>query len=77
LIKEKLGIRQKMMFEEAEFEIVRQNNAHVNYKDTIRRLPYVFKDPIEFDKKIDPRKLQFGSKISFHTAKRKKYTILK
>jgi DNA modification methylase len=77
LIKEKLGIRQKMMFEEAEFEIVRQNNAHVNYKDIIRRLPYVFKDPIEFDKKIDPRKLQFGSKISFHTAKRKKYTILK
>jgi len=36
-------------------------------------LPYVFKDPVEFDKKIDPRKLQFGSKISNHTPKRQEY----
>ena len=73
LIKEKLGIHQKMMFEEAEFEIVRQNNAYVDYKETVRQLPYVFKDPVEFDKKIDPRKLQFGSKISNHTPKRQEY----
>ncbi len=64
LIKEKLGIHQKMMFEEAEVEIVKQNIADIDYKETIKQLPYVFKDPIEFDKKIDPRKLQFGSKIS-------------
>ena len=73
LIKEKLGIHQKMMFEEAEYEIARQNNAYVDYKETIRQLPYIFKDPVEFDKKIDPRKLQFGSKISNHTPKRQEY----
>jgi len=73
LIKEKLGIHQKMMFEEAEFEIARQNNAYVDYKEKVKQLPYVFKDPVEFDKKIDPRKLQFGSKISNHTPKRKEY----
>ena len=70
LIKEKLGIHQKMMFEEAEFEIVRQNNVYVDYKETVKQLPYVFKDPVEFDKKVDPRKLQFGSKISNHTPRR-------
>jgi len=73
LVKEKLGIHQKVMFEEAEFEIVRQNNAHVDYKETVKQLPYIFKDPVEFDKKIDPRKLHFGSKISNHTVKREKY----
>ncbi|HUT47608.1 MAG TPA: DNA methyltransferase [Sedimentisphaerales bacterium] len=73
LIKEKLGIRQKMMFEEAEFEIVRQNNAYVDYKEKVKQLPYVFKDPVEFDRKIDPRKLQFGSKISNHTPKGQEY----
>jgi DNA modification methylase len=73
LIKEKLGIHQKMMFEEAEFEIIRQNNAYVDYKETVKQLPYIFKDPVEFDKKIDPRKLQFGSKISNHNPKRQEY----
>jgi DNA modification methylase len=73
LIKDKLGIRQKMIFEEADFEIVRQNNTHVNYKEKARQLPYVFKDPVKFDKKIDPRKLQFGSKINNHIAGREKY----
>jgi len=73
LIKEKLRIHRKMMFEEAEFEIVQQNNAHVNYKEKVKQLPYIFKDPVEFDKKVDPRKLHFGSKINNHIARREKY----
>jgi len=73
LIKEKLGIHQRMMFEEAEFQMVMQNNTCVDYKETVKQLPYIFKDPVEFDKKIDPRKLQFGSKISNHTPKRQEY----
>ena len=28
------------------------------------KLPYIFKDPLKLDKKIDPRKLTFGSKIN-------------
>ena len=77
LIKEKLGIHQKMMFEEAEFEIVRQNNAYIDYKETVKQLPYIFKDPVEFDKKIDPRKLQFGSKIENDGPKNNKYHLVK
>ena len=36
-------------------------------------LPYVFKDPVQFDKKIDPRSLQFGSKINHQSGAREEY----
>ncbi len=45
-----------------DFEIIRENLTR-NFKDEINRLPYIFKDPHKFDKKTDPKKLQFGSKI--------------
>jgi site-specific DNA-methyltransferase (adenine-specific) len=64
LIKEKLGIRQKMIFELADFEIVRQNISDIDFKELVKNLPYIFKDPVKFNKKVDPRKLQFGSKIA-------------
>ena len=77
LIEEKLGMHQKMIFEEAEFQIVRQSKADVDHKQLIRQLPYVFRDPVKFDKKIDPRKLQFGSKIDNHNAGREKCYYVK
>jgi len=73
LIKEKLGIRQKTMFEEADFEIIRQDKAKVDYEEVVEKLPYVFKDHVKFDKKVDPRKLVFGSKINNHSGKTEKY----
>ncbi len=71
LIKEKLGLRQGTIFDEAKFEIVRQNTMDIDYKEAVKQLPYIFKDPVEFDKKIDPRKLQFGSKIGMFDSKSK------
>jgi len=35
----------------------------INFEDEINKLPYIFKDPHTLDKKIDVKKLQFGSKI--------------
>jgi site-specific DNA-methyltransferase (adenine-specific) len=72
-IKDKLGIHQKMIFEEVEFEIARQSEANIDYGKPTGLLPYIFRDPVKFDKKVDPRKLQFGSKINNHTAKREEY----
>jgi len=69
LIKEKLGIRQRLIFEHSDFEVIRQQLPEADYKDKVDQLPYIFKDPIQFDKKIDPRKAQFGSKISNHKSK--------
>jgi len=77
LMREKLGLEQKMIFEEADFEIVKQDKADTDYKELAKQLPYVFKDPVEFDKKIDPRKLQFGSKINGHNSRREKYYRVK
>jgi len=73
LIKEKLGMRQKTIFEEADFEIIRQDKAKVDYEEVVKKLPYVFKDHVKFDKKVDPRKLVFGSKINNHSGKTEKY----
>ena len=73
LIKNKLGIRQKLIFEEAKFEIIKQDKTNTDYQRRIKKLPYVFKDPVRFDKKVDPRKLQFGSKINNHGTHKEKY----
>ena len=70
LIKEKLDLEQKMIFQESNFEIIRQNRADIDYKEVVKQLPYIFKDPIKFDKKVDPRKLQFGSKINNNSKKK-------
>ncbi len=77
LMKEKLDLEQKMMFEESNFEIISQNKANIDYKQIAKQLPYIFQDPVEFEKKIDPRKLQFGSKINNHNSKREKYYPVK
>ena len=73
LIKEKLGLHQKMIFEEADFEIIRQNKANIDYKEVAKQLPYTFRDPVKFDKKVDPRTLQFGSKINNHSRNKERY----
>lgn len=77
LIKEKLSLQQKMIFEETDFEIIKQDKVDIDYKEVAKQLPYIFKDPVEFDKKIDPRKLQFGSKINNHNSGREKYYPVK
>jgi len=71
LIKDKLSIHQKLIFEDADFEIIRQGKPNINYQEVAKQLPYVFQDPVKFDKKVDPRKLQFGSTISKDKPKRK------
>jgi len=43
----------------------------------IENLPYVFKDPLKLDKKVDPRKLQFGSRIDQKGSKQEAYFSVK
>lgn len=63
IIKEKIGISKDVLFKNVSFEITEQTQNTIDYKKEISRLPYMFKDPIKFERKIDPKKLQFGSKI--------------
>lgn len=76
IIKEKLGYKQNPIFKDSSLEIIRQENVKIDYKERIQRLPYIFKDPVKFDRKIDPRKLRFGSKIDdCHSRTETFYTV--
>ncbi len=77
IIKEKIGIQTPNFLEDAEFEFITQDNIPKDWKTRIERLPYHFKDPVKFDRKIDPKKLQFGSKIDLSQTKKEKYYSVK
>lgn len=62
IIKQKLQANQKDIHNTS-FEFVRQKTLTVDFANEIKKLPYIFKDPHTLDKKIDVKKLQFGSKI--------------
>jgi site-specific DNA-methyltransferase (adenine-specific) len=51
-------IREKL----ADGEYIEQQ-THIDLDGEIKKLPYIFHDPVKLSKKIDPKKKQFGSKI--------------
>jgi len=71
-IKQKLRVSQLGLFG-AKYEFIEQKKINIDFKNEIDKLPYVFKDFHAFDKKIDPKKLQFGSKIDKNHANREEY----
>lgn len=73
IIREKLQVGQNKLFDQTATEFCRQISCKTNYEQDIQALPYIFKDPIHFDKKIDPRKLKFGSQIDKNNQKREEY----
>ena len=77
IIKEKLGVKQSTIFQDAMFEIVKQEEQRIDFEEEIKKLPYIFKDPIKFDKKVDPRKLRFGSRIDNSYSEREEYHSVK
>ena len=62
IIKEKLETNQKDI-NGTNYEFIKQNKNIIDFDKEIQKHPYIFKDPHSFDKKIDVKKLQFGSKI--------------
>lgn len=62
IIKEKLEIAQ-IDLKGTTYEFIDQPVLQVDFEREIERLPYIFKDPHALDKKIDVKKLQFGSRI--------------
>ena len=77
IIENKLEIKQSTIFQDTKFKIIKQGELKLKYEEEIKKLPYIFKDPIKFDKKVDPRKLRFGSKIDNSYYKKEKYHIVK
>ncbi len=62
VVKLKLQVNQTDIHETS-FEFLKQKRITTDFVREITKLPYIFKDPHTFDKKVDVKKLQFGSKI--------------
>ncbi|MBL7105843.1 MAG: thermonuclease family protein [Bacteroidales bacterium] len=77
LIKDKVNINENDMFQKSHFEITKQEKINIDFKEKINELPYIFKDHIKFDKKIDPKKFNFGSKIDNKSTERENYNTVK
>ncbi len=77
IIKQKLDIVVGKMLDNSSVDFIRQEKLNIDFKEQILKLPYIFKDTIKLDKKIDPKKLQFGSKIDESKKQKNKFFIVK
>lgn len=73
LIEKKLGANQKNIFQNHNINFINRNNKRIDFQKAAKTVPYKFKDPVQFDKKIDPKKLHFGSKIDNRHKQREDY----
>lgn len=67
IIERKLNAEKNTLFNNSEICIEESQSRlenNIDWQNEISRLPYVFSDPVKFDKKVDPNKLKFGSRIN-------------
>jgi DNA modification methylase len=50
--------------QENKIEIIKQQKEDIDFDQQIQDLPYVFRDPVIFERKVNPKLLPFGSKIN-------------
>jgi modification methylase len=76
IIREKIGGNDA--FTEIDLKVMKQNDISTLIDKKIQELPYKFVDTHKLDKKIDVKKIQFGSKLdSESTGKREEYFSVK
>ncbi len=63
------------IFSNPKIDFIIQKEKKIDYKIKISKLPYIFNDTIKFDKKVDPNKLKFWSKISMEDNHKKVETF--
>jgi len=61
IIQEKLNVNQSDIHGTT-YKFIKQE-TDIDFEKEIQKLPYIFIDPNKLDKQIDPKKLQFGSRI--------------
>ena len=78
LIRQRLIHNVGIFDKDNKIKVIKQQLENVDFKKKIDSLPYVFKDPVTFERKIDPKLLRFGSRIDGkETHKEKYYTVKK
>jgi site-specific DNA-methyltransferase (adenine-specific) len=75
-IKDKLEVHQQDL-SGTTYDFVKQENIKTDFESDIQEQPYIFKDQHTLDKKIDVKKLQFGSKLDkdSSTTREEFYTV--
>lgn len=64
------------IFEYSTYDFL-QDTLSFDYQKNIQSLPYLFKDNVKMEKKIDPKTMQFGSKIDKNSSQREDYYSVK
>ncbi|MBI5254503.1 thermonuclease family protein [Candidatus Falkowbacteria bacterium] len=77
VIKQKLDVGVSKMFDNSNVIFINQEKLNIDFNDQISKLFYVFQDPIKLDKKVDPKKLQFGSRIDENKKQRDGFFTIK
>ena len=78
IIKKKLEKNDDVLFENTKIDFVKQSIIDLNFEAKIKKLPYIFEDTHKLNKKIDVKKLQFGSKLDANgNAKREEFFTVK
>lgn len=68
-LRQSIGIFEK----DARVEVIKQAPALTDFEKEIQELPYIFRDPLPFERKIDPKALRFGSRIDGKEAQKQRY----
>ena len=77
IIKEKLDIDKKKLFDQPGFRFLKQELPAIDFDREIEKLPYIFKDPVKLEKNVDPKTMNFDSKIDKNSVEREKYYTVK
>jgi len=70
LMREKLTVKQSGLWNPC-VEFVRDAaDSNTDWRAMFADLPYVFRDPVQMQRKVDPKKMQFGSKLDANDSRR-------
>ena len=76
-IKRRLQKNVSVFDKDAKIEAAEQKLKGVDFKKEIENLPYIFKDPVTFERKVDPKLLRFGSRIDGNEQAADRYYAVK
>lgn len=75
-IRKRLNLTNGSIFKSYKVELLERHGA-IDLESVRSTLPYLFKDPVRLNRKVDPHQLMFGSKISSESPTREEYHTVK
>jgi site-specific DNA-methyltransferase (adenine-specific) len=77
VIKERLADTIGVFDKDSHVEVIRQKPCDTDFEEEIKKLPYIFKDPVAFERKTDPKLMRFGSRIDGDNTETERYYSVK